>query len=127
MSGTMYDKLDRPRKFRLDIAASMAVENVLDCGFHEAMEKHSGPRFFVTVLWAGLNREDRSLSLNDVRKIVQSSINKKRLTMVELQKFLLEQIKQSDAFTGVDWGDVDPDEDEGPSSKKAGRSSSETD
>lgn len=113
MAGTIFDKLDRPRKFRFDLAASMVAENALgDIGLHDALQRLSGPRFYIILLWAGLLGEDQNLTINETRKLVQRAFREKKLTMVELQRFILEQIKKSDAFSGIDFDEDEEEEGE---------------
>lgn len=110
MAGTIFDKLDRPRKYRFDLGASMVAENALGVGLHEALQQLSGPRLYIILLWAGLSREDQNLTINDTRKLVQRALRQKKLTMIGLQRFILEQLKESDAFSGVDFDDDEESE-----------------
>lgn len=125
MAGTIFDKLDRPRKFRFDLAASMAAENVLGVGLHKAIEELSGPRFYIVLLWAGLSRHEQNITVNDVRKLVQRALSDKKLTMFELQRFILEHIRDSDVFSGME--DDEPGEEGEEKVPLASPAGSETD
>jgi hypothetical protein len=112
----VFDKLDKPRKFTLDLQTVRIAENSLGVGIQRAAEEKIGPTFFITCLWAGLTKEDRNLSYRDVEKMVSKAIKNKKLTMWELQKYILKELGQSEAMSGYQQSDDEDDVPLAPSS-----------
>ena len=102
----MFTKFeDKPRPVLLDLKASSLAEQFLGYGLHQIVGQQSGPRAFVVILWAGLNRKDDTISLDDTYRLVQKAISAKKLDMVELQNFILRQLQAGGSLAGYE--DVD--------------------
>jgi hypothetical protein len=114
----MFTKFaDKPRPVLLDLKAASTAEQLLGYGLHQIVGVQSGPRAYVVILWAGLNRKDSNLALDDAFRLVQDAFKAKTLDITELQLFVLRQL-QSNGILPVDVaGD---DESEGESQESAG-------
>ncbi len=65
----MFTKFaDKPRPILLDLRACTAAENFLGYGLHKILDEQSGPRAFLVILWAGLQRKDSELNLDETIK-----------------------------------------------------------
>lgn len=92
-----------------DLQAIRMAERTLETGIHNAIQERLGPTTLITILWAGLSRRNRQLSYRDVEKKVEKLIKERKLTMRELNAFVVEELIKSGAFSGY----MDDDDDEG--------------
>ena len=103
----MFTKFaDKPRPVLLDLKASSVAEQLLGYGLHQITGTQSGPRAFIVILWAGLNRKDTNITLDDTFGLVQSAIKAKTCDMVDLQLFVLRQLQANGVLT-ADTDDAD--------------------
>lgn len=114
MSAMFTKFADKPRPIVLDLKAASVAEQLLGYGLHQIVGPQSGPRAYIVCLWAGLNRKDSQISLDDTFNLVQAAIKAKKLDMVELQTFVLEQLQASGVLTTATDETEDEQESAGP-------------
>ena len=120
----MFTKFaDKPRPVLFDMTACNAAEVFLGYGLHKLLDEQSGPRGCMVVLWCGLNRKNSEITYSETMKLVDKAFKAKTLTMFELQKFVLRELKASGAISGYvaeEEEDEDSDELAGNSQSKDG-------
>ena len=97
---TVFDKLGEPLKVRFDLQAIQDAEQLLGMGLYRAAQELAGPRFFIMMLWAGVKWDKRELTPNDITKKAQKAIRAKKVTMREIQDFVMRELSKSEALTG---------------------------
>lgn len=87
-------ELDKPRKFMLDLNAFALVEETLDMDFMDALEKSArSARTLRAVLWAGLRKDDPTLTLEQVGEMI--SISNMEIISDAINKAMLSQMPES--------------------------------
>lgn len=97
--------------FRLDFKAIRMAEQSLGVGILE-QSNLAKTIFYMTILWAGINREDSTMTYLAIEKAVEKAIEKKQTTFAKIQKFILTEINNSGAV--ADFGEDEEDEDAAP-------------
>ncbi len=98
---------DKDYPYRLDFRAIRMAEQSLGSGILE-QSNLAKTTYYMTVLWAGINRENTTVSYIDVEKAVDRAVGKKLMTFSKVQEFVLKQINSSGAVSG--FGDEEEDE-----------------
>ena len=97
-----------PLKFRCGLKEIDDITQMLGMGLYKAAHELAGPSFFITVLWCGVKWDKRDLSRDELRNMIQKAIRAKKVTMKDIQDFVLKELAKSEALTGFQ---VDEDED----------------
>lgn len=101
---------DKDYPYRLDFRAIRMAEGLIGGGVTDRETMWPRITFWMTVLWAGINRENSTVSFADIEKAVDKAVGKKQMTFAEVQEFAMRQLLDSGALTG--FGDDDKEEDE---------------
>jgi hypothetical protein len=115
---TLFDKLGTPLKFRCGLKEIDEITQMLGMGLYKAAQELAGPSFFITVLWCGIKWDQREMSRDDLRKLIEKSIRAKKVTMKDIQDFVLRELAKSEALSGFAFDDDDDEDGDEPNPTK---------
>lgn len=107
-----FDWLDKKRRFKVDGNFVDIIEKLTEpYGLYVAITQKRGPTLTIQMLYAGLKWEEQNnakFNLSYVKKCFWKAIKSKRITMIEAENWVYDQVLDSDLFSGM----TDDDENE---------------